>query len=133
MLLSLTGMLSKGNRVIFDPQGSYVENITTGDWTPIEQNNGIFIMRLWVKQNPQNNAQSGNLLATPQIELSTLPGAASYQHALPQIPEGAIIKTADLQNVYRLASQLLGRRPGEDHAYRARPPAPQRMISMYII
>ena len=106
MLLSVNDMLSKGNRVIFDPQGSYVENITTGDWTPIEQKNGIFLMKLWVKRNPQNRASSGNPPAAPQIELSTLPRALSYQPALPQIPEGAIIKTADLQNFYRLASQL---------------------------
>ena len=106
MLLSVHDMLSKGNRVIFDPQGSYVENITTGDWTPIEQKSGIFIMRLWVKRNPQNNAQSRNPPATPQIELSILPRAVPYQRALPQIPEGAIIKTADLQNFYRLVSQL---------------------------
>ena len=106
MLLSVNDMLSKGRRVIFDPQGSYVENITTGDWTPIEQKNGIFLMKLWVKRNPHNRASSGNPPATPQIELSTLPRALSYQPALPQIPEGAIIKTADLQNFYRLASQL---------------------------
>ena len=106
MLLSVNDMLSKGNRVIFDSQGSYVENVTTGDWTPIEQNNGIFIMRLWVKRNPQNSAQSGNPPATPQIELSTLPGVTSHQHALPQIPEGATTKTADLQNFSWLASQL---------------------------
>ena len=52
MLLSVNDMLSKGNRVIFDSQGSYVENVTTGDWTPIEQKNGIFIMKSWVKRNP---------------------------------------------------------------------------------
>ena len=108
MLLSVNDMLSKGNRAIFDPQGSYVENenITTGDWTPTEQKNGTFIMSLWVERNPQSNAQSGNPIAIPQIELPTLPRAVSYQHALPQIPEGAIIKTADLQNFYWLASQL---------------------------
>ena len=106
MLLSVNDMLSKGNRVVFDSQGRYVENVTTGDWTPIEQKNGIFVMRLWVKRNPQNSVQSGNPPAAPQIELSTLPGVASQQHALLQIPEGAIIRTADLQNFYRLASQL---------------------------
>ena len=106
MLLSVNDMLSTGNVVIFDSQGSYVENTTTGDWTPIEQKNGIFVMRLWVKRNPQNSAQSRNPPATPQIELSFLLGVSSYQHALPQIPEEAVIKTADLQNVYRLAGQL---------------------------
>ena len=126
-------MLSKGNRVVFDSQGSYVENVTTGDWTPIEQKNGILIMRLWVKRNPQDSAQSGNPPATPQIEFSTLPRVTSHQNALPQIPEGAIIKTADLQKIYRLASQLQGRRPEEGHTCRARPPALQRAISMYVI
>ena len=53
MLLFVNDMLGKGNMVVFDSQGSYVENVTTGDWTPIEQN-GIFIMKLWVKRNPQN-------------------------------------------------------------------------------
>ena len=106
MLLFVNGMLSKGNRVTFDPQGSHVENITTGDWTPIEQKNGTFFMKLWVKRSPHNNAPSRNPPATPQIELSTLPGAVSYQSALPQIPEGAIIKTAGLQNFAWLASQL---------------------------
>ena len=106
MLLSVNDMFSKGNTVVFDSQRNYVENVTTGDWAPIEQMSGIFIMKLWVKRNPQNGAQSGNLLATPQIELSTLPRVTSHQHALPQIPEGAIIRTAGLQNFYRLASQL---------------------------
>ena len=109
MLLSVNDMLSKGSRVIFDSHGTYVENITTGNWTPIEQKSCIFVMRLWVKRNPQNSAQSGNPPVTPQIELSTLPRVAPYQHALLQIPEGAIIKAADLQNFYRLASQLLVR------------------------
>ena len=106
MLLFVNDMLSKGSRVIFDSQGSYAENVATGDWTPIEQKNGIFVMKLWVEWNPQSSAQSGSPPVTPQIELSTLPGVTSHQHALPQIPEGAIIKTADLQNFYRLASQL---------------------------
>ena len=52
MLLSVNDMFSKGNRVVFDSQGSYVENVTTGDWTPIEQKNGMFIMKSWVKRNP---------------------------------------------------------------------------------
>ena len=106
MLLSVTDMLSKGNRVVFDPQGSYAENIATGDWTPIEQKNGIFIMKLWVKRGPRNNSPSGIPPAIPSIELSTLPRAAAFQPALPQIPEGSIIRTADLHNFYRLASQL---------------------------
>ena len=90
-------------------------------------------MRLWVKRGLKNNAPSESPPATPQIELSALPRAVSYQSALLQIPEVAIIKTADLQNFYWLASQLCGRRPGADHARRARPPAQQRMISTYII
>ena len=62
-------------------------------------------MRLWVKRGLKNNAPSESPPATPQIELSTLPRAVPYQHALPQIPEGAITKTADLQNLYRLRSE----------------------------
>ena len=106
MLLSVTDTLSKNNRVVFDPQGSYVENVVTGDWTPIEQQNGIFIMKLWVKRGPHSSAQSGTPPAAPQIDLSDLPNSQVPIPTLPVIPEGEVIRTTDVQHFYRLASQL---------------------------
>jgi hypothetical protein len=110
--MAVSDMTSRGNRVVFDPQGSYVEHIQSGERTTIEKNNGIYTMRLWVKKGSSNQPTSSPSASnTPDpAYLSTLnqPSSSSGEHAgiamLPQIPEGTIIRTSEVQSFYRLAT-----------------------------
>ena len=43
-LLSVSGMVSKGNCVIFHPHGSYIQNLYSGEVTWIKENNGMYIL-----------------------------------------------------------------------------------------
>ena len=49
-LLSVAKMVDAGQRVVFDPQGSYIEDTLTGEFIPIDRRGGIYEMRLWAKQ-----------------------------------------------------------------------------------
>ena len=53
-LLSVYGMVQAGNRVIFDPDGSYVENKATGEWTDIAVNaRGQYTLKMWIPKAQQ--------------------------------------------------------------------------------
>ena len=47
-LLSVSKIVSKGCRVVFDEDSSYIENKSSGDWVPLEQRNGMYVLRMWV-------------------------------------------------------------------------------------
>ena len=49
-LLSVAKMMAAGNRVVFDPEGSFVESKNTGDRTWLKERGGMFIMKLWVRR-----------------------------------------------------------------------------------
>ena len=49
-LLSVSKMTQAGNRVVFDQDGSYVENKLNGERTWLHDKNGMFLMKLWVKR-----------------------------------------------------------------------------------
>ena len=51
-LLSVSKSIDHGNRVIFDSEGSYVENKKSGERTAIERKNGVFTMKFWVAPKP---------------------------------------------------------------------------------
>ena len=38
-----------GNRVVFDDDGSYVENKVTGERMKIEEDDGDYVLEMWVK------------------------------------------------------------------------------------
>ena len=48
-LLSVRRMVAAGNRVVFDSQGSYVEDPQTGEVMNLEERQGMYILRLWTK------------------------------------------------------------------------------------
>ena len=48
-LLSVRRMVAAGNRVVFDSQGSYIEDPQTGEVMNLEERQGIYILRLWTK------------------------------------------------------------------------------------
>ena len=47
-LISASKLAASGNRVIFDDDGSYVENKMSGQKTWLEKREGMYIMKLWV-------------------------------------------------------------------------------------
>ena len=51
-LLSVSKMMKAGNRVIFDEEGSYIQNKATGDRTWMTERSGMHVLKLWVR-NPK--------------------------------------------------------------------------------
>ena len=47
-LLSVKRVVKAGNRVVFDEDGSYIEDKQTGEKMWMEENNGMYILKLWV-------------------------------------------------------------------------------------
>ena len=53
-LLSVSRLLDTGHRIVFDARnngGSYIENCTSGDWIALEENNGTYVLKLWVHKD----------------------------------------------------------------------------------
>ena len=50
-LLSVSKLVSVGKRVVFDQEGSYIESTKTGEWIPLVENNGNYVLRLWVHRD----------------------------------------------------------------------------------
>ena len=48
-LLSVKKVVKAGNRVVFDEDGSYIEDKQTGEKMWMEENNGMYILKLWVR------------------------------------------------------------------------------------
>ena len=51
-LLSVSKAVKAGNRVVFDPEGSYIESKTTGERTWLTEENGMYALKVWVKATP---------------------------------------------------------------------------------
>ena len=49
-LLSVSKMVKAGNRVIFDPDGSYIEDKNTGECMNLKEKNGMYMLSLWTKR-----------------------------------------------------------------------------------
>ena len=47
-LVSVSKMCEAGNRVVFDPAGSYVGNITTGKRTAMEHTGQGYKLKVWL-------------------------------------------------------------------------------------
>ena len=43
-------MIEAGNTVVFDKNGSYIQNKVTGKKTALKRKNGSFVFSLWVKR-----------------------------------------------------------------------------------
>ena len=57
-MLSVRRMVSAGNRVVFDKQGSYIEDPVTKEVMRLEERQGMYILRLWIK-NPKKGLLGG--------------------------------------------------------------------------
>ena len=51
VLLSAAKLVQSGHRAVFDPTLSYIEHCETGEWFPLEENNGTFALRLWIHKD----------------------------------------------------------------------------------
>ena len=56
-LLSVSKLTKRGNRVVFDDDGSYVENKTTGQRTWMAEDGGVYTLKMWVSK--QSTAEAG--------------------------------------------------------------------------
>ena len=49
-LLSVRKVVSAGNRVVFDEDGSYIENKVDGTRMWMGEKNGMYTLKMWVKR-----------------------------------------------------------------------------------
>ena len=60
-LASVSRILDKGNRVVFDrgPDGSYIQNTKTGEWFPLKEEKGTFIMEVdWLEPEAAKSGEA---------------------------------------------------------------------------
>ena len=55
-LLSVKRIVAAGNRVVFDPSGSYIEDASTGERMQLKEKGGMYMLKLWVQKPFQGQA-----------------------------------------------------------------------------
>ena len=55
-LLSVKRMVVAGNRVVFDPHGSYIEDVDTSERIQLKEKGGMYMLTLWVHKPFQRQA-----------------------------------------------------------------------------
>ena len=55
-LVSVSALCERGNRVIFGRSGGVVQNLKTGQEIPFYRKNGIYILSMWLLDEPQETA-----------------------------------------------------------------------------
>ena len=55
-LLSVRRLTQAGNKVVFDPNGSYIEDTSTGDRMQLREKGGMYMLKLWVQRPFQRPA-----------------------------------------------------------------------------
>ena len=58
-LLSVRRLTQAGNKVVFDPNGSYIENLETGEKMNLQEKGGMYVLKLWVHRSFQGQAEEG--------------------------------------------------------------------------
>ena len=48
-LLSVYKIVSAGNTVVFDPDGSYIQDKATGEKMWLKESGGMYMLKMWVK------------------------------------------------------------------------------------
>ncbi len=54
-LCAVSQVCSKGNKVVFDSDGSYIEHKATGAKTWLRENNGVYVLDVSIEKNSNNN------------------------------------------------------------------------------
>ena len=49
-LLSVSKVVGAGNKVVFDSEGSYIEDKTTGEWMTLSDQHGMYMLKVWTKR-----------------------------------------------------------------------------------
>ena len=49
-LLSVSKVVAAGNRVVFDENGSYIENIASGEKVWLKSQGGMYMLKMYVKK-----------------------------------------------------------------------------------
>lgn len=55
-LLSVNGMTKHGHRVVFDDDGSYIEDKSSGERSWLHEVNGMYMLKLWVSKKTSKEA-----------------------------------------------------------------------------
>ena len=55
-LLSVNGMTKDGHRVVFDDDGSYIEDKASGDRSWMHEVDGMYMLKLWVSKETSKQA-----------------------------------------------------------------------------
>ena len=55
-LLSVNGMTKNGHRVVFDDEGSYIEDMMSGERSWLHEVNGMYMLKLWVSKKTYKEA-----------------------------------------------------------------------------
>ena len=64
-LMSVKRVCKNGNRVVFDDEGSYVENKKTGEKMVIEEDDGDYVLDVWVKLGKEEETPFGGQVKSP--------------------------------------------------------------------
>ena len=48
--MSVSKIASKGNRVVFDEDGSFIENKSTGEKSGLTQSGGMYYLKMWASR-----------------------------------------------------------------------------------
>ena len=59
-LLSVSKMVDKGCRVVFDPEWSYVEDIASGERTTLTRKRGLYVLQAWVRARVKKTCPDGS-------------------------------------------------------------------------
>ena len=76
-LVSVAKILDAGNRVIFDPQGCYIENISSKERTTFYRKNNVFEMPVKVFPRNMMGKSQGELAAVDDDKVYKTPGGES--------------------------------------------------------
>ena len=49
-------MTAQGNRVVFDDEGSYIEDNTSGEITWMQQVGGMYMLKMWASRKTTKDA-----------------------------------------------------------------------------
>ena len=73
-LFSVSRLTESGNRVVFDPDGSFIENKLTGHVTPLIHTDGTYKLELWMKTDDGNvvEGKSASILNNENLDYSNI-------------------------------------------------------------
>ena len=57
-LMSVRKMVNAGNRVVFEPDGGYIENVTSGSRIAMTDKGGMYTIKMWVQKPFHRQADS---------------------------------------------------------------------------